>query len=110
MRMVVRSTLDVTTDAYVALPRVVNLPGHGGLLAYRIENERWIAPPKTSQQMAEFHGVFDPAIGASQAQAAVDTAFDLAARESGTFMQPFRAPSSSIRRCPARRPEHAPGG
>ena len=66
MRMVIRSTLGVLPPAYVQLPRVANLAGHDTApLAYLDANERHVAPPIGSQQLAEWHGRFDDAIGQS---------------------------------------------
>lgn len=79
LRMVIRSTLDVLPPAYVALPRIT-------ALAYQAANERHVSPPLSSQQLAEWHGRFDPAIGASTPQAALDAQFDIAARESGSYL------------------------
>jgi hypothetical protein len=89
MRMVIRSTLGVLPPAYVALKRVRELKGHTDpLLAYLEENERHLALPIVSQQLAEWHGKFDAAIGQGTAQGDVDAQFDVAARESGSFLQP----------------------
>ena len=88
LRMVIRSTLDVDTDAYVELPRVVNLAGHTAPdTTYQAFDDRWLAAPKTAQQLAEFHGVFDDAIGDGLPQAAVDAAFGIASRESGALAE-----------------------
>lgn len=81
LRMVIRSTLGVQPPEYVELERIVPL-------AYRDANERHLAPPIVSQQLAEWHGKFDDGIGKDALQAAVDEQFDVAARESGSFLQP----------------------
>lgn len=87
LRMVIRSTLGVLPPAYVALPRITGLAGHTDpLLAYLAANERHISPPLSAQQLAEWHGRFDAAIGASAAQAALDAQFDIASRESGSYL------------------------
>ncbi len=80
MRMVIRSTLGVPPPEYVELARIVPL-------AYRDANERHLAPPIVSQQLAEWHGRFDDGIGKNAPQPAVDEQFDIAARESGSFLQ-----------------------
>ncbi|MEY2414754.1 MAG: hypothetical protein QOH53_88, partial [Ilumatobacteraceae bacterium] len=86
MRMVIRSTFDTDTSTYSTLPRIQGLAGHTDpTTAYEITNDRWIAAPKTSQQMAEYHGVFDDAIGNGLPQAAVDAAFNIAGKESGAL-------------------------
>lgn len=87
LRMVVRSTLGITTDDYVALARIAGLAGHTDpLLAYTSVNQRHLAPPKTSQQMAEWHGMFDAAFGPGATAADLDQAFQIATRSDGTFM------------------------
>lgn len=85
LRMVIRSTVDTTVAEYLALPRVqalaaVNVTGG----AYLDHDDRWIVPPKTSQQMAELHGVFDDAIGSGD-PARIQAAFEIAAREDGAL-------------------------
>ena len=79
--MVIRSTLGVLPPDYVDLARVVPL-------GYRDANERHLAPPIASQQLAEWHGKFDEGIGELAPQPDVDAQFDVAARESGSFLQP----------------------
>ncbi|MGH9245457.1 MAG: hypothetical protein ACRD29_14305 [Acidimicrobiales bacterium] len=89
VRMVIRSTLGELPPAYVALPRITGLAGHTEpRLAYLAANERHLAPPLGSQQLAEWHGKFDAAIGESAGPPALDAEFDIAARESGSFLQP----------------------
>lgn len=89
LRMVIRSTLDILPPAYVALARIKGLAHHTQpLLVYLEGNERHLAPPIVSEQLAEWHGKFDPGIGQSTGQADVDDQFDIAARESGSFLQP----------------------
>lgn len=87
LRMVIRSTLGVLPPDYVELARIVPF-------AYRDENERHLAPPIVSQQLAEWHGKFDDGIGKSAPQAAIDEQFDVAARESGSFLQ--ASPDASV--------------
>ena len=89
LRIVIRSTLGIAPVDYVVLSRVVSLTGHTDPLhAYRDADERWLAAPKTSQQMAEFHGMFDPSIGENQSQSNIDKGFDIGAREAGSFLMP----------------------
>ncbi|MGH9023548.1 MAG: hypothetical protein ACRDV9_10690 [Acidimicrobiia bacterium] len=89
MRMVIRSTLGILPAAYVALPRIVGLSGHvDPILAYLEGNERHLAPPIASQQLAETHGEFDDATRVTADQATLDEQFDIAARESGSFLMP----------------------
>ncbi|SFR93409.1 hypothetical protein SAMN04487846_0796 [Microbacterium sp. cf046] len=88
MRMVIRSTLDVPVADYIALDRVANLPGHaadGDLgIVYRAENERNLAAPIGSVQLAETHGMFDAALAGDAA--AVAAQFAIAGREAGSFL------------------------
>lgn len=89
MRMVIRSTLGYLPAAYVAQPRIAGLAGHTTpLSAYLATNERHLAAPQCSQQFAEWHGKFDAAFGPAAAQADIDENFDIAALESGTFLDP----------------------
>ncbi len=89
LRMVIRSTLGILPPDYVELARVTGLPGHADqLLAYRATNERHLAAPLAAEQLAEWHGEFDAAFGKSAPQAQIDEQFDVAARESGSFLQP----------------------
>jgi hypothetical protein len=88
LRMVIRSTLGVLPNAYVALPRITGLTGHTDpQLAYLATNDRHIAPPVSAQQLAEWHGKFDDGIGVDASQADVDDEFDVAALESGSFVE-----------------------
>ncbi|MGH9139075.1 MAG: hypothetical protein ACRD0G_18855 [Acidimicrobiales bacterium] len=89
LRMVVRSTLGLTPSAYVGQNRIQTLSGHSApLTAYLDANERHLAAPKTSVQLAEWHTLFDAAIGANASQAAIDAQFTIASRESGSFLEP----------------------
>jgi hypothetical protein len=65
-RLVIRSTID---DSPVTLASLAS--------------ERHIVPPKTSQQMAERHGIFDATPGMRKDQAA----YDLASREAGSVTE-----------------------
>lgn len=89
MRMVIRSTLNELPPAYVALARVVGLADHDEpLTAYLAVNDRHLAAPNSSQQLAEWHGVFDKAVGHGAAQVSLDVEFDIATKESGSFLAP----------------------
>ncbi len=94
LRLVVRSTLGLTPKQWAALPRITALAAHSDPdTAYLTDDSRWLAPPKTSQQMAELHGGFDAAFGPGAGAAAVDAAYDLAVRESGELPdKPDRTP------------------
>jgi hypothetical protein len=64
LRMVIRSTLGVLPAPYVALARITALSGHTDpITAYVAANERHLASPISSQQLAEWHGRFDAGIG-----------------------------------------------
>ena len=64
MRMVIRSTLGELPTAYVQLGRITDLEGHTDAgLEYLDANDRHVAPPLGSQQLAEWHAKFDAAIG-----------------------------------------------
>jgi hypothetical protein len=89
MRMVIRSTLNVLPATYVALARIKKLQGHKDkLLAYIDVNERHLAPPHAAQQLAEWHGEFDKAIGKPASQPALDHAYNIAARDAGSYLDP----------------------
>lgn len=78
-RLVVRSDFDLGPDQWLA--KVA--PG----LLFAAADQRRVFPPKTSQLMAELHGCFDQLIDAGR----VAEAFELAAREKGTFEDPAPA-------------------
>ncbi|MGB3429858.1 MAG: hypothetical protein WBA53_16970 [Burkholderiaceae bacterium] len=83
-RMVIRS--DVRTSAADYLNRAPydsNDPARTGFV-YLDESERHVVPPKTSQSMAEQHGAFEDAFGASP-QAIADVYKQIASREAGTL-------------------------
>ena len=84
-RMVIRSNYDVSPAEYVQLPQVQAATAGQGY-RYKPDNERHVAPPKTSQLMAELHGMFDAAIGAGKNYR---HGFNLAVKEEGTFLDMF---------------------
>ncbi|HEX2398926.1 MAG TPA: hypothetical protein VHJ79_02850 [Mycobacterium sp.] len=103
LRMVIRSTLGVPAADYAELVRITGLPGHDrDDLAYRPINERHLAAPSGSQQLAELHGLFDAAVRESSSQAQRDGAFDLAARSAGTFLSPDDAGAVTDGKAPHR--------
>ena len=63
-RMVIRSNYDLPTND---------------------ENQRHLVPPKTSQEMAELHGMFDGYIGLNKDLAVYQKGFNIASREAGTL-------------------------
>lgn len=95
LRLVVRSTLGLTPGEYVALPRVTGLAGHTTAdTAYAATDTRWVVPPRTSVQMAEYHGVLDAAFGPGAGPADVAAQYAVAAREGGHL--PERGPEDGL--------------
>ncbi len=94
LRMVIRSTAAMTVADYLAQPRVQGLVPVSGF-GYLDHDDRWLVAPKTSQQMAELHGVFDDAIGSGD-PARIQAAFDLAAKESGKLPETVPEETLSI--------------
>ena len=88
-RLVIRSTLGARPAPYVAQARIQGLAGHNHpSTAYVVENRRWLAAPKSSVQLAEWHSMLDFGIGQAPTDQKVDDAFDVAARESGSYIDP----------------------
>ncbi len=96
-RLVVRSDFDRDPAQWLAEEKPKR--------RYQAHEERRVFPPKTSQLMAERHGLFDPAIGGTAAQVAAG--FDLAVRERGTFAKPAFRPFGRPREIlePAKNPK-----
>src|SRR6266849_3790218 len=87
-RMVIHSNYDKKVEDYIAQPGVTSALA-GKDYQYHKENERHIAPPKTSQQMAELHSKFDDFIGfdaATNNKKDYDKGYKLALKEEGTFL------------------------
>jgi hypothetical protein len=88
MRMVIRSTLDMPVAEYIEQDRVQSLPGHSATgdlgIVYRDVNQRNLAAPIGSVQLAETHGLFDAALGGDPA--AIAAQYAVAAREAGSFL------------------------
>jgi hypothetical protein len=81
-RLVIRSNYDKTAAQYASDPAVQKaLDGR----QYAPINDRHIAPPKTSLEMAETHGAFDRFIGGGASDQACDAGYHLALREAGTL-------------------------
>ncbi|WP_437488778.1 hypothetical protein WME75_09425 [Sorangium sp. So ce1014] len=74
--MVIRSTPGMTPEEYVA-----SGPVRGA--RYPSRNERHVLPPKTSQAMAETHGMFDPAFTST---ALAQVYYRVALKEEGTLL------------------------
>lgn len=85
-RMVIRSNDGMSPEAYVAQTYIQDLLA-GLWYTYRKDNIRWLAPPKSSQLNAEFHGMFDDAFGAVD-PSTLQKMFNIACREEGTFLDP----------------------
>ena len=83
--LVIRSDLGTTAAVYATRPDVVDaLAKAGALHAYAEDSQRHLAPPKSSELMAEQDGKLDAAFGGTPA--AMTTALRLALREEGTFL------------------------
>ena len=80
-RMVIRSNYDLTAKDYAGQPQIVAITATKPYLLYRPSNERHLAAPKTSQLMAEQHGMFDPFFAPGQ----YETGYRIALKETGTF-------------------------
>ncbi|MEM8486902.1 MAG: hypothetical protein AAF564_15220 [Bacteroidota bacterium] len=83
-RMVIRSNYNQTPAEYVQdmnVQKALSIYQH----IYESFNDRHIAPPKTSQQMAELHGAFEAAMGGGKNY---QQWFNIAVKESGTFNDP----------------------
>jgi hypothetical protein len=68
--MVIRSDQDITAEEYVV---------HHAADEFQADNQRFVAPPRTSQLMAETFGAFDPWLEAGD----YDKAFKIACLENG---------------------------
>lgn len=87
-RMVIRSNYEQTAADYADSPRTKEAIKNKDY-QYHKDNERHVAPPKTSQQMAELHGKFDEFIGydaATDTKKNYDRGYKLALKETGTFL------------------------
>jgi hypothetical protein len=94
-RMVVRSSdAEDSPEAYAAAFNAAEEVAGGAHPPLRPHDERHVAPPKTSLQLVELHGLLDAAIGSDgQApddarRARVAAMYDIARREQGTFDDP----------------------
>ena len=85
--LVVRSDLNTSATDYAASQEVLDaLTAAGAEHAYHADSQRHLAPPKTSQEMAEQLGAFEAAFGPGGGAAA---ALRVALREEGTFLDPL---------------------
>jgi hypothetical protein len=83
-RLVIRSDLDSSPEQYAGRADVLQALS-GVAHHYAATSERHLAAPKTSQWMAELHGLLDLAFGQAGDPAA---GFRISAKESGTFLDP----------------------
>jgi hypothetical protein len=85
-RMTIRSNFAVGTADYLGdKPYAVNVPEDSGF-AYAAQNERHLIPPKTSQLMAEQHGLFETAFGSAATPADMAKEYEtIAGLEAGTL-------------------------
>jgi hypothetical protein len=81
-RLVIRSNYNQTARDYSQNPQVLAARQEK---PYNPTNERHLAPPKTSQLMAELHGMFDKAVGSDKGGADRDAGYRVACREAGTL-------------------------
>jgi hypothetical protein len=83
--LVIRSDVATTAADYASRPDVVAaLAQAGAAHAYAADSQRHLAPPKSSELMAEQHGMLDNAFGGTAA--AMIAALRVALREEGTFL------------------------
>ncbi len=81
-RLVIRSNYDQDAKDYAQDPQVSAITASKPYQKYRPANERFLAAPKTSQLMAEQHGMFDPFFAPGQRQAG----YRIALKENGSFL------------------------
>jgi hypothetical protein len=81
-RLVIRSNFAVTAEDYAQDPQIAAITSTKPYLTYRPANERYLAAPKTSQLMAEQHGMFDPFFAPGQ----YETGYRIARKENGSFL------------------------
>ncbi|MFO0575521.1 MAG: hypothetical protein U1A78_16120 [Polyangia bacterium] len=84
-RLVVRSDVSVSAEGAVTVTPWIDSTTPADVHGYGATSERHLVPPKTTQNEAERHGVFDFAI-ASPDPSAHQRAFRMALRESGTLL------------------------
>lgn len=86
-RLVVRSNVGISAEDYAAASQAATEE----TLRFRPFCDRHVAPPKTSLQLAEAHGMFDEAIDVvrglpiEEVAGAVDSFYKIAKREKGSF-------------------------
>lgn len=93
-RMVIRSDFDCGAEAYNhTLGTPFDKAKDRAAFDYTSVNERHFVPPKSSQQQAETHGMFDAAIGGQPD--AIHEQYRIAVREAGTLFD--QTPGSDVR-------------
>ncbi len=92
-RLVIRSNHDANTGDYLEAPDFLAARSgpQSADFAYTARNERHVAPPKSSQQQCETHGLFDPFFGDWEG---VKKGYEIAAREAGTLYD--EAPGAQV--------------
>ena len=81
-RLVIRSNYAMTAEDYAQDPQIAAITATKDYKEYRETNERYVAAPKTSQLMAEQHGMFDPFFVPGQ----YENGYRIALKENGTFL------------------------
>ncbi len=83
--MVIRSNYDRTAESYNTFAQIADTALRDVLLGrgYRADSQRHVVPPKTSQLMAELHGMFDKAMGDG---GDYQLWFNIARKEEGTLL------------------------
>jgi len=82
--LVIRSSLGISAADYAASEKVNEARRLANSSEYFEDSQRHLAPPKTSQLMAEQHGCFDGAFGGTPE--GMNAALRAALREEGTFL------------------------
>ena len=82
-RLVIRSDKGVSSKGYARNLNIQQFAKVG--TTYLATCERWLAPPKVTQMMAELHGMFD-SILSTPTSGNIQRAYDISKKESGTFL------------------------
>ncbi|HEY2515821.1 MAG TPA: hypothetical protein VGI39_33355, partial [Polyangiaceae bacterium] len=82
-RLVIRSDPYAPTPVYAADWAAQNATA--GMNPYNATSERHVAPPKTSVQLAEYHGAFDSALANVPAASRANASWAIASKEDGGF-------------------------
>jgi hypothetical protein len=90
-RLVIRSNTGMTAEEYVAAFNASEFVTSGAHPPYEPHDERHVAPPKASFELAERHGMFDEVMGSDgsqptpERQAAIREAYEIARQERGSL-------------------------